>query len=205
MSSDDASSNDASSNDASSNDASSNDASGSTHDARDWEQRLAAAWNELDAYDSDPAGFRARIAELAAERPADDPVALFEQAAAHDSTGEPEQAVRLYRRALDGGLTGLRRRRAVIQLASSLRNLGRPDVSVELLTEERAIPADRLDADETALTAAVDAFLALALADTGREREAASLALGALAPLLPRYNRSLAFYARDLLNTPKGS
>ncbi|WP_128981116.1 tetratricopeptide repeat protein [Streptomyces roseicoloratus] len=194
-----------SSDDASSNDASSNDASGSTHDARDWEQRLAAAWNELDAYDSDPAGFRARIAGLAAERPADDPVALFEQAAAHDSTGEPEQAVRLYRRALDGGLTGLRRRRAVIQLASSLRNLGRPDVSVELLTEERAIPADRLDADETALTAAVDAFLALALADTGREREAASLALGALAPLLPRYNRSLAFYARDLLNTPKGS
>ncbi|MFD5323288.1 tetratricopeptide repeat protein [Streptomyces sp. NPDC127092] len=171
----------------------------------DWELRLAAAWAELDAYENDPAGFRTRIAELAAERPDDDPVALFEQGAAHDSTGEPEQAVRLYRRALDGGLTGLRRRRAVIQLASSLRNLGRPDVSVELLTEERAIPADRLDADETALTAAVDAFLALALADTGREREAASLALGALAPLLPRYNRSLAFYAKDLLKTRQGS
>ncbi|MCX2184779.1 tetratricopeptide repeat protein [Streptomyces sp. SKN60] len=169
----------------------------------DWEQRLADRWAELDAYekDQDPAGFRARIAELAAELPEDDPVALFEQGAAHDSTGEPEQAVRFYRRALAGGLTGLRRRRAVIQLASSLRNLGRPDLSVELLTEERAIPADRLDADETALSAAVDGFLALALADTGREREAASLALGALAPLLPRYNRSLAYYARDLLKT----
>ncbi|MFF9195741.1 tetratricopeptide repeat protein [Streptomyces sp. NPDC014779] len=171
--------------------------------ADDWEQRLAARWAELDAYekDQDPAGFRARIAELAAERPEDDPVALFERGAAHDSTGEPEQAVRLYRRALDGGLTGLRRRRAVIQLASSLRNLGRPDLAVELLTEERAVPADRLDADETALSGAVDAFLALALADTGRDREAASLALGALAPLLPRYNRSLAHYARDLLKT----
>ncbi|MYS05864.1 tetratricopeptide repeat protein [Streptomyces sp. SID6041] len=92
-----------------------------------------------------------------------------------------------------------------MQLASSLRNLGRPDRSVELLTAERAVPADRLDADETALSGAVDAFLALALADTGRDREAASLALGALAPLLPRYNRSLAHYAQALLTAPDGS
>ncbi|MET9952001.1 tetratricopeptide repeat protein [Streptomyces sp. NPDC006339] len=170
----------------------------------DWERRLAALWAELDTYE-DPAEFRARIAELVDERPADDPVGLFERGAAHDSTGEPEQAVRFYQRALDGGLTGLRRRRAVIQLASSLRNLGRPDRSVELLMEERAVPADRLDADEAALSAAVDAFLALALADTGRDREAVSLALGALAPLLPRYNRSLAHYAKDLLTSPDGS
>ncbi|MFI8519349.1 tetratricopeptide repeat protein [Streptomyces sp. NPDC085481] len=163
----------------------------------DWERRLAALWAEPDAYDE--AAFRARIDELAAELPADDPRALFERGAAHDSTGLPEEAVRFYRRALGGGLTGLRRRRAVIQLASSLRNLGRPDQSVELLNEERAIPADRLDAEEAALSAAVDAFLALALADTGRDREAASLALGALAPLLPRYNRSLAYYARALV------
>ncbi|MEU6934023.1 tetratricopeptide repeat protein [Streptomyces sp. NPDC046385] len=169
-------------------------------DTGDWERRVDALWAALDTYE-DPAEFRARIAELADERPADDPAALFERGAAHDSTGLPEEAVRLYQRALDAGLTGLRRRRAVIQLASSLRNLGRPDRSVELLTEERAIPAERLDADETALAGAVDAFLALALADTGRDREAASLALGALAPLLPRYNRSLAYYARALLGT----
>ncbi|MEU8761771.1 tetratricopeptide repeat protein [Streptomyces sp. NPDC048659] len=173
-------------------------------DTEDWERRIGALWAALDTYDG--AGFRARIAELADERPADDPAALFERAAAHDSTGLPEEAVGLYRRALDGGLTGLRRRRAVIQLASSLRNLGQPDRSVELLVEERAIPAERLDADETALAGAVDAFLALALADTGRDREAASLALGALAPLLPRYNRSLAYYAKDLLGTgPDGA
>ncbi|MFC9592457.1 tetratricopeptide repeat protein [Streptomyces sp. NPDC056944] len=169
----------------------------------DWETRLAALWERLD--DHEPADFRARVAALAAERPADDPAAVFEQGAAHDSTGMPEEAVAHYRRALDLGLTGLRRRRAVIQLASSLRNLGRPDRSVELLTAERDIPADRLDADERALSGAVDAFLALALADTGRDREAASLALGALAPLLPRYNRSLAHYAKDLLKTPFGS
>ncbi|CAM5328730.1 tetratricopeptide repeat protein [Streptomyces tanashiensis] len=169
----------------------------------DWETRVTALWERLD--DHEPVDFRARVAALAAERPADDPAALFEQGAAHDSTGMPEEAVTFYRRALDLGLTGLRRRRAVIQLASSLRNLGRPDRSVELLTAERDLPADRLDADEQALSGAVDAFLALALADTGRDREAASLALGALAPLLPRYNRSLAYYARALLTAPDGS
>ncbi|MGW0121415.1 tetratricopeptide repeat protein [Streptomyces sp. NPDC003327] len=169
----------------------------------DWDQRVAALWERLDEHE--PAAFRARIAALAAELPEDDAVALFEQGAAHDSTGEPAEAVRLYQRALDRGLTGLRRRRAVIQLASSLRNLGRPDRSVDLLTAERAVPADRLDADEAALAPAVDAFLALALADTGRDREAASLALGALAPLLPRYNRSLAHYARALLTAPDGA
>ncbi|MFK0213870.1 tetratricopeptide repeat protein [Streptomyces sp. NPDC090298] len=171
--------------------------------AHDWDSRVAALWKRLD--DHEPADFRAQVAALAAERPADDPAAVFEQGAAHDSTGLPEEAVAHYRRALDLGLTGLRRRRAVIQLASSLRNLGRPDRSVDLLTAERDIPADRLDADERALAGAVDAFLALALADTGRDREAASLALGALAPLLPRYNRSLAYYAKDLLKTPFGS
>ncbi|MGW3557235.1 tetratricopeptide repeat protein [Streptomyces sp. NPDC000963] len=171
-------------------------------DDQDWERRIAALWERID--DHEPADFRARVAGLAAERP-DDAAALFEQGAAHDSTGLPEEAVALYRRALDHGLTGLRRRRAVIQLASSLRNLGRPDRAVELLTAERDLPADRLDADEKALAGAVDAFLALALADTGRDREAASLALGALAPLLPRYNRSLAHYARALLTAPDGS
>ncbi|MFE2559237.1 tetratricopeptide repeat protein [Streptomyces sp. NPDC059352] len=177
--------------------------SGPHSDPQDWERRVAALWERFD--DHEPEEFRARVAALAAERPADDAAALFELGAAHDSTGLPEEAVDLYHRALDRGLTGLRRRRAVIQLASSLRNLGRPDRGVELLTAERDLPADRLDADEIALSGAVDAFLALALADTGRDREAASLALGALAPLLPRYNRSLAHYARALLTAPDGS
>ncbi|MFF9339917.1 MULTISPECIES: tetratricopeptide repeat protein [unclassified Streptomyces] len=168
-----------------------------------WEERVAALWERIDAYG--PEEFRERIAALAGERGGEDAAAVFELGAAHDSTGQPVEAVRHYRRALDLGLSGLRRRRAVIQLASSLRNLGRPDRSVDLLTAERDLPAERLDADELALAPAVDAFLALALADTGRDREAASLALGALAPLLPRYNRSLAHYARALLTAPDGS
>ncbi|MGI8333770.1 tetratricopeptide repeat protein [Actinomadura scrupuli] len=154
-----------------------------------WEQRLAELWAALD--DLGPADFLAQAEALAAERPPGDGIALFELASANDSTGRPEQAAPLYRQALAAGLTGPRRRRAVIQLASTLRNLGRPEESVVLLTAEREAASDDLDD-------AVAAFLALALADTGREREAAGLALAALARHLPRYNRSLAAYAGAL-------
>jgi tetratricopeptide repeat protein len=46
---------------------------------------------------------------------------------------------------------------------------------------------------------AVRATLALCLADLGREREGLALVLGALAPHLPRYQRSMANYARLLV------
>ena len=155
-----------------------------------WEQRLAEAWASLD--DHTEADFRARIDALAAELPEGSAIGLFEQAAAFDSTGHSDRAVPLYREALDRGLTGERRRRAVIQMASSLRNLGRPQESVKLLSEEVEAGSDRLDD-------AVRGFLALALVDVGREREAVSLALRALAPHLPRYQRSLANYGRLLV------
>jgi hypothetical protein len=99
----------------------------------------------------------------------------------------------LYRQGLDRGLTGERRRRAVIQLSSSLRNLGQPEESIALLTAEMEAGPDQLDD-------AVRAVLALALTDVGREREAVSIAVAALAPHLPRYQRSMANYARLLLD-----
>jgi Tetratrico peptide repeat len=101
--------------------------------------------------------------------------------------------VPLYRRSRELGLEGERRRRAAIQLASSLRNLGEPTESVALLEAELAGTPDPLHD-------AVRAFLALALADTGREREAVAQALTALAPHLPRYQRSVAAYARLLVD-----
>ena len=52
--------------------------------------------------------------------------------------------------------------------------------------------------DELPPDDAVRAFLALALTSVGREREAVSIALTALAAHLPRYARSLANYAREL-------
>lgn len=97
----------------------------------------------------------------------------------------------LYRKALDFGLQGERRRRAVIQMASSLRSIGRAPESVTLLTAERSASSDDLDD-------AVSAFLALALVDVGREREAVSLALKALSRHLSRYQRSRANYAQQI-------
>lgn len=156
----------------------------------EWERRIADLWASIDEYDG--ALFVEQIARLVAELPADDPRGIFERAASLDSTGHSDLAVPLYQQALDGGVQGERRRRAVIQMASSLRNLGRASESVALLTAERDRLFDHLDD-------AVVAFLALALVDMGREREAVSLALTALAPHLPRYQRSTANYARLLV------
>ena len=165
-------------------------------DEADWERRVADAWASVDRLPEDE--FRTSIERLAAERPADSGVGWFERASALDSTGHPDLAVPLYREALALGLSGERRRQAVIQLASSLRNLDRAEESVALLRAEVEAASDHLDD-------AVRAFLALALVDTGREREAAAIALAVLAPHLPRYQRSLASYARLLVDAEPGA
>lgn len=165
----------------------------------DWERRSAQAWSEMDDYaargEAGAADFRGRIGALADELPRDSPIAAFERACAWDSTGHSDKAVPLYREALEHGLAGSRRRRAVIQLASSLRNIGQAAEAVELLEAE----AHNHDPDAVVLADAVSAFLALCLTDVGREHEAVSVALRALAPHLPRYQRSLANYARLLV------
>jgi RimJ/RimL family protein N-acetyltransferase len=162
---------------------------GVEYEARpDWEARVNALWESFDAYDEDD--FVAGMQTLAAER-AGSAEAAYEIGSAFDSTGHPDRAVPEYRRALDVGLGDDRRRQAVIQLASSLRNLGAPEESVALLQAERERASDELDD-------AVSAFLALALVDVGREREAVALALAALAEHLPRYQRSLRNYAASL-------
>ena len=134
---------------------------------------------------------RGLVEALAAELPDGSGVASFERACAFDSTARSDLAVPLYRDALDRGLGPERRRRAVIQLASSLRNVGEAEESVRLLEAELVREPDELDD-------AVRAFLALALSEVGREREALAHALTALAPHLPRYQRSLAAYAEEL-------
>jgi tetratricopeptide (TPR) repeat protein len=155
-----------------------------------WERRIAELWASLD--DREPAEFLTEMRALVGTTPLDHPAALFELASAHDSLGQEREAEPLYRAALEGGgLDSYRRRRAVIQLASTLRNLGKAGEAEELLRVERGEPPDELDD-------AVAAFLALALADAGKPREALSVALAALAPHLTRYNRSLAAYALAL-------
>ena len=155
----------------------------------DWERRIAAVWAAADEYDDE--SLVAAVGTLVDELPEGSAVGLFERAGSLDSTGRSDLAVPLYREALDRGLSGIRRRRAVIQLASSLRNVGRVAEGLELLGAEAG--SDELDD-------AVAGFLALMLVDSGREREAVSVALRALAPHLVRYQRSLGNYARALLD-----
>jgi hypothetical protein len=155
-----------------------------------WDERVAALWKVAD--DLATADFLAKITALAAERPPGDPIALFTIASAHDSVGNEAEAADFYAKAFAAGLPVELRRRATIQYASTLRNLGRLQESVALLIAERKAGSDELDD-------AVAAFLALSLVDSGRGREAVGLALGALARHLPRYQRSLAAYAKDLM------
>lgn len=152
----------------------------------DWRERVDAVWAE--ATDENEAETVAAITALADERP-DDPVAWFELAGAHDFSGDEAGAEPLYRRALDAGLDEPYRGRAVIQLASTLRNLGRPDEAVELLA---AVEADH------PLRDAVSAFLALSLSSRGDDREALATALSALARHLPEYGRAVRYYATEL-------
>jgi hypothetical protein len=165
----------------------------------DWEKRVANAWASIDHYEDRDDDFRALIDKLVAELPDGDPIGLFERACAWDSTGHSDRAAPLYQGAIDGGLTGYRRRRAVIQMSSSLRNTGRVETAVTLLEAERGIDPATLDDQTRTLADAISATLALCLVDTGREREAVSIAVGALAPHLPRYQRSMGNYARLLM------
>jgi tetratricopeptide (TPR) repeat protein len=109
-----------------------------------WEQRFGELWSSMDQYD--PELFVAEIEKLAAELPSESAVGLFERGSSQDSTGHSDLAIPLYQSALKQGLTGIRRRRACIQLASSLRNLGRSEESVELLSAELDATPDELNA-----------------------------------------------------------
>lgn len=152
-----------------------------------WDDRVAAFWDAAD--DDQPDLALARMSELVSERPARDPDALYEWASVHDFLGREAEAVPLYRAALDAGLSGDRRPQAVIQLASSLRNIGEPEEAVALLADHQPEPVTG---------SAADAFRALALHDAGRTDEALRAALRALAPTLPLYRRSIEGYADDL-------
>ncbi|WP_018349190.1 tetratricopeptide repeat protein [Longispora albida] len=159
--------------------------------AAEWEQRIADAWASADEYEGKEEEFRELIASVCAELPPGHPVSAFERGGSFDSTGHPAEAVVLYREALAGGLDGYRRREVIVQLSSSVRNLGDPAEAIELLTAERERASDGYDD-------ALAATLALALSSAGRDREALSIALEQLAGHMTRYRRSMTNYARAL-------
>lgn len=154
-----------------------------------WDARIGAFWEAAD--DSDSERTLAAMRRLVAERPAKDPDATYEWASVHDFLGLEEQAIPLYEAALAAGLTGDRRPQALIQLASSLRNVGRAAEAVAVLR-------DLGDRSNPVVGAAAQAFLALALHDLGEPDEALRVALLALAPTLPLYARAVTAYAEEL-------
>lgn len=155
-----------------------------------WDERIDAFWARAD--DAQPGATLSAMRALVAERPEGDPDAVFEWASVHDFLGFEAEAIPLYRAALADGLAEPRRRRAVIQLASSLRNVGEPDAAVALLQD--------LSPDD-ATGSAAQAFLALAQWDAGYHATALRTALLALTPTLPMYRRAVEHYAGELGGT----
>ncbi|MFC7492401.1 MULTISPECIES: tetratricopeptide repeat protein [unclassified Knoellia] len=157
------------------------------------EEAIAALWEDEDVERRIATG-----AALYAAYPGDARIA-YEYGGTFDSAGQEERAVELYREALGGGLREPYRHRAVIQLASSLRNVGRHEEAVGLLDE---LALDRPD------SIGIAGFRALALHSAGRPAEALGSLLAAVAHAsmdddVLRYRRSLTAYAQELAPPPE--
>ena len=118
----------------------------------------------------------------------------YELGGEHDSAGREEQAIPHYERALALGLRESLVPGALLQLGSSLRNVGRNDEAVALFDDAVARFPNHV---------ALRLFRAFALATAGRDREALvdvlELARTRIeAPEIERYQRSLENYTRAL-------
>ncbi|OAN38404.1 tetratricopeptide repeat protein [Microbacterium sp. H83] len=156
-----------------------------------WDDRIDEVWADASGEEVGDE-IIARIDALAAERGDDDGRAVFERAGARDSAGREADAVTLYRRALELGLDEEHRPQCVIQLASSLRNIGEYDEALAVI---------RAEGERSAESPYRDAFAtvhALILASSGRPAQGLSVALLALVPHLPRYHRSMTAYAHEI-------
>lgn len=158
----------------------------------EWEQQVAEFWERFVAAPSDDSAWVDELDALASLCPAPDGRAEFERAGIRDSTGRTAGAVEYYEAGIASGLDDVRTARTYVQLASSKRVLG--DLHSALVLIERA--------DPHALGGAPSAVRALTLHDLGRNDEALRVAIEALVPHLPRYQRSMANYAR-LLTEPE--
>ncbi|MEC5192814.1 MULTISPECIES: tetratricopeptide repeat protein [unclassified Arthrobacter] len=157
----------------------------------EWERRVAAFWTAFEAAPTNGDEIVAELDELAAASPAPDGRADFERACIRDSTGRTADAVSFYEAGLAAGLDPLRLTRTCVQMASSQRALGHSSKALEILSH----------ADPHALGGAPSAVRALALRDAGGHDEALRVALEALIPHLPRYQQSMANYAKLLTDS----
>lgn len=158
---------------------------------KSWDERIEAVWADASGEEVGDEMI-ALIDSLAAERGTEDARAEFVRAGARDSAGRPAEAVELYRRALVLGLDDEHRPQCVIQMASSLRNLGRYDEALAVVVAEEELSTEGPYRD------AVAAVHALILASAGHPAQGLSVALLALVPHLPRYHRSMTAYALEI-------
>lgn len=152
-----------------------------------WEASVASLWARLDSFDRDDGV--AAMRELIEACPATDGRAAFELAGMYDSMGFEAEAGAEYERALELGLDAARHAQLAVQYGSTLRNLGRLDEAIKVLsaapTHESTGSAPRV-------------VLALALHSAGRKEEALRVAIEAQIESLPRYQRSMRNYAAAL-------
>ncbi|MCR2812700.1 tetratricopeptide repeat protein [Microbacterium sp. zg.Y1090] len=156
--------------------------------AHQWEQQVAALWADDTIDDRERIDLMRSLA-AAAPHPA---LGAFELGGAMDSAGDEADADTQYSAATAAGLCDIdpaRAARLAVQHASTLRNLGRVDEAIALL---RAAPS------HPSVGAAPAVFLALALHSAGRHDEALRVAIEAVEPTLPIYNRSVRGYAAAL-------
>ena len=157
-----------------------------------WEERIAATWKSVT-----PEGPKERIAvidALAAERPTDDPIALFERASAQDSYGSEFVAEGLYKSALVNGLAEVDVYRTIcahVQLASTLRNLERYQEAVSLLeaTQKLNLSPDQRNWVRT--------FQLLCNLSLGLDVSSSKSELTALIPILTKYQISVTRFAKE--------
>lgn len=156
--------------------------------ATDWEARVAALWAD-DTIDDTTRIDRMRELAAAAPHPA---LGAFELGGSLDSAGHEAEADVHYTAATAAGLAQVdpdRAARLVVQHASTLRNLDRVDEAIAMLRDAPTHPSTGT---------APRVFLALALHSAGRHDEALRIAIEAVEPTLPRYNRSVRAYAAAL-------
>lgn len=156
------------------------------------ENAIAALWEMDDE--------RARIdagRALYEEYP-DDPRIAFEYGGTYDAAGEEARAVPLYRDALEAGLREPHRHQAQVQLASTLRNLGRHEAARVVIAEAAARHPHSLG---------IAAFRALVEHAAGDPTAALRGLLSTLAATstdadVALYRRAIAAYADELTGPP---